>query len=249
MSYSFFAQFEITRLLTIHPFGNFDISITNSTVFMAIPFLLFLFLFYSNNKDGLIVPGRYQSVVEIVYTTMHDVVKDNIPNVSSRFFPFILSLFLFLAIMNLIGLIPYTFTPTSHGAVGFGLSWSIFIGCTIIAAGNFGIDYFAMFMPNGAPMGMAPFLIIIEFISHLAKAISLGLRLAANITAGHLLFTILSSFIWKMLAAGGMIAVGALFPIAIALFITVLEIGVALIQAYVFCLLTTIYLNDSVHLH
>jgi len=106
-----------------------------------------------------------------------------------------------------------------------------------------------MFMPAGAPMAMAPFLVVIEFISHLAKPISLGLRLAANITAGHLLFAILSSFIWQMLTAGGMIAVSGLFPLAIALFITVLEIGVALIQAYVFCLLTTIYLNDSIHLH
>lgn len=249
MSYSFFDQFEILRLFTIHPFGNFDISITNATVFMFIPLIIFIFLFNTNSKDGLVVPGRYQSLLEIIYVTVNDMVKENIPHGGARFFPFILSLFVFLALMNLIGLVPYTFTPTSHGAVAFGLSFSIFIGCTIIAVGKFGIDYFSMFMPAGAPMAMAPFLILIEFISHLAKAISLGLRLAANITAGHLLFAILSSFIWQMMTAGGLIAVVGLFPLAIAFFITVLEIAVALIQAYVFCLLTTIYLNDSVHLH
>ena len=216
---------------------------------MLIPFLLFVFLFSTNNKDGLIVPGRYQSLLEIVYDAIHDMVKNNIPDGHARFFPFIFSLFMFLAIMNLIGLVPYTFTPTSHGAVSFGLSFSIFIGCTIIAVQKFGLDYFSMFMPAGAPMAMGPFLIVIEFISHLAKAISLGLRLAANITAGHLLLAILSSFIWQMMVAGGAIAVAGLFPLAIALFITVLEMGVALIQAYVFCLLTSIYLNDSVHLH
>lgn len=249
MSYSFFDQFEILRLITIHPFGNLDISITNATVFMFIPLFIFLFLFNTNSNNGLVVPGRYQSVLEIVYTTVDDMVKENIPDGGARFFPFILALFVFLALMNLIGLIPYTFTPTSHGAVSFGLSFSLFFGCSIIAFGKFGLDYFSMFMPAGAPMAMAPFLVIIEFISHLAKPISLGLRLAANITAGHLLFAILSSFIWQMLTAGGLIAVAGLFPLAIALFITVLEIGVALIQAYVFCLLTTIYLNDSIHLH
>jgi ATP synthase subunit 6 len=195
MSYSFFDQFEILRLIPFHPFGNFDISITNATVFMFIPLILFIFLFNTNSKNGLVVPGRYQSILEIAYTTVNDMVKENIPHGGSRFFPFILSLFIFLALMNLIGLVPYTFTPTSHGAVSFGLSFSIFIGCTIIAVSKFGIDYFSMFMPAGAPMAMGPFLILIEFISHLAKAISLGLRLAANITAGHLLFAILSSFI------------------------------------------------------
>lgn len=250
MSYSFFAQFEVLRLLPIHPFGNFDISITNATVFMLIPFVLFLFLFNTNSKDGNIVPGRYQSILEIAYTTINDMQKENVAHGDgAKFFPFLFSLFIFLALMNLIGLIPYTFTPTSHGAVSFGLSISIFIACTIIAVRTHGLDYMSMFMPNGAPMGMGPFLVLIEFISHLAKPVSLGLRLAGNITAGHILFTILSSFIWQMLCAGGLVAVGGLFPLAITFAIAVLEMGVAMIQAYVFCLLTTLYLNDSIHLH
>ena len=106
-----------------------------------------------------------------------------------------------------------------------------------------------MFMPAGAPLGLGPFLVLIEFISHFAKALSLGLRLAANITAGHLLFTILSVFTWNFLTAGGLITIGALLPFSIGLFITILEIAVAVIQAYVFCLLTIIYLGESIHLH
>lgn len=216
---------------------------------MVIPVILFTFIYTTNNQNGLIVPTRYQSLLEISYNEVNNMVKENIPHGGSRFFPFILTLFFFLALINLIGLIPYTFTPTSHGAVAFGLSFSIFIGSSFIAIQKFGVDYFSMFMPAGAPMAMAPFLILIEFISHLAKAISLGLRLAANITAGHLLFAILSSFIWTMMTSISFLSFVGLFPLAIALFITILEIAVALIQAYVFCLLTTIYLNDSVHLH
>jgi ATP synthase subunit 6 len=161
---------------------------------MLIPFLLFVFYFTTNNKDGNMVPGRYQSVLEIVYGTIQELVKNNIPDGHARFFPFIFSLFMFLAIINLIGLVPYTFTPTSHGAVSFGLSFSIFIACVAMGFINHQIEYFSMFMPNGAPMVLGPILIVIELVSHFNKALSLGLRLAANITAGHLLFAILSSF-------------------------------------------------------
>lgn len=151
--------------------------------------------------------------------------------------------------MNLFGLIPYTFSPTSHFAVTFGLSLSIFIAVLIIGIAKYKLNYVSMFMPAGAPLGLGPFLVLIEFISHFAKALSLGLRLAANITAGHLLFTILSVFTWNFLTAGGLIAIGALLPFSIGLFITILEIAVAVIQAYVFCLLTIIYLGESLHLH
>jgi F-type H+-transporting ATPase subunit a len=151
---------------------------------MFIPLIIFLFLFNTNHKNGHIIPNRYQSIIELAYTTIDAMVKENIPHgAGARFFPFILSLFIFLAFMNLIGLIPYTFAATGHGAVTFGLSISIFIGCSIIAFSKFGLDYFSMFMPPGAPMGMAPFLVLVEFISHIAKPVSLGLRLAANITA------------------------------------------------------------------
>jgi ATP synthase subunit 6 len=121
-------------------------------------------------------------------------VKDNIGSSGNHFFPFIFTLFVFIALMNVFGVFPYTFAPTAHIIVTFGLSLSIFIGCTILGLINFRSDFFAMFMPAGSPLVLAPFLVIIEFVSYLAKAISLGVRLAANITAGHLLFSILSGF-------------------------------------------------------
>jgi len=245
--FSAFEQFEILRIIPIHPFGNLDISITNSTIFMGIAFFFYYFLFYNNHQ--FLVPGRWQSVLEILFLNLYSVVKDNIGKDGLKYFPFIFSLFIFIAFMNLFGIIPYTFTPTAHIVVTFGMSLSIFIGVTLIGLIQYRSDYFSMFMPAGSPLGLAPFLVIIEFVSHCAKAISLGVRLAANLTAGHLLFAILSGFTWKMFLAGGLLAVASLFPFAIVVFITVLEMAVALIQAYVFCLLTTIYINDSIHLH
>lgn len=249
MANSHFDQFEIIRLVPIHPIGNLDISITNSTIFM----LIAVGTFYGLMKieKGYLVPTRWQSIIEIVYETIHSMVKENIGTSENktRFFPFIFVLFVFLALMNMFGLVPYTFTPTSHIIVTFGLSLSIFLACTIIGLQTHKLNYFAMFMPAGSPLWLAPFLVIIEFVSHCAKAISLGVRLAANITAGHLLFAILSGFTWNMLTAGGILSILSLFPFFIVLFITILEMAVAVIQAYVFCLLTTIYINDSINLH
>jgi len=244
---STFEQFEIFRLIPIHPFGNLDLSFTNSSLFL----LIALFIIYSliNNNIKNIVPGRWQSVIEIIYENILNMVKENIGSAGLRFFPFLFSLFLLIAVLNLVGIVPYTFTPTAHIIVTFGLSLSIWLACTILSLINFHSNFFAMFMPNGAPMVLAPFLVVIELVSYAAKAITLGVRLAANLTAGHLLFAILAGFTWKMLLAGGIISVLSIFPMIIIPFITVLEIAVALIQAYVFCLLTTTFLNDAIHLH
>jgi F-type H+-transporting ATPase subunit a len=195
LGFSFFDQFEILRLVDLSIGGNLDLSITNSTVFLLVAFFVLFFLFKGNNENGNIVPGRYQSILEGVYVLVYDMVKENMGKDGARYFPFMLSLFLFLLIINFVGLIPYTFTPTSHGAISFGLSISIFVGCAVIAFATHGMDYFSMFFPPGVAAPIAGFLVAVEIISYFAKPISLGLRLAANITAGHLLFTILASFI------------------------------------------------------
>lgn len=246
---STFEQFEIIRLLPIHPFGNLDLSFTNSSLFLLIAVLLLNGLINNNVKKGYIVPGRWQSVVEIIYETVHNMIKDNIGTVGYKFFPFVFTIFILIATLNIVGIVPYTFTPTAHIVVTFGMSLSIWLACTIIGFKNYGSDYFSMFMPSGSPVALAPFLVIIELISYVAKAITLGVRLAANLTAGHLLFAILGGFTWKMFIAGGIVSLLSIFPMLIVIFITVLEIAVALIQAYVFSLLTTTFLNDSVHLH
>lgn len=154
-----------------------------------------------------------------------------------------------IGIMNMIGLVPYTFTPTAHIVVGLGMSVSILIGVILLGIENYGINYLGMMMPGGSPMVLAPLLVMIELVSQLAKGVSLGVRLAANIMAGHLLFAILGGFAFKMLVTGGIITVISIFPILLVIFITVLECAVALIQAYVFSILTTIYINEAIHIH
>jgi ATP synthase subunit 6 len=244
---SIFEQFEIFRIIPIHPFGNFDISFTNSSLFLLLALLIIYNLINNNVKN--LVPGRWQSVIEIAYENILNMIKENIGNVGLKYFPFLFSLFLLIAVLNLVGIVPYTFTPTAHIVVTFGLSLSIWIACTILGFINFRLNFLAMFMPAGSPMVLAPFLVVIELVSYMAKAITLGVRLAANLTAGHLLFAIIAGSTWKMLLAGGFLSILSIIPIVIIIFITVLEIAVALIQAYVFCLLTTTYLNDTIHLH
>lgn len=248
MAISAFEQFEILRIIPLG-LGKFDISITNSTIFMVLAVLYWVVIYKTNVEKGGLVPSRWQSVIEIVHDAMFDVVKDNIGKTGQKYLPFILTIFMLIGMMNIVGIVPYTFTPTSHIVVTFGLSLSIFIGVTLLGFRLHGSEYLSMFMPGGSPLVMAPFLVIIELVSHFAKAISLGVRLAANIIAGHLLFAILSGFTWTMLTAGGLTAVAAIFPLFIVLFITVLEMGVALIQAYVFTTLTSIYISESEHLH
>lgn len=251
MTYSAFEQFEITRLLKIDILGKLDLSITNSVVFLVISILFFNFLYnYSGLSKGYLVPSRWQSVLELGYELIYGIVKENIgESKGKKYFPFIFALFMMIVILNLFGLVPYTFSPTAHIAVTFGLSLSIFLGVTLLGMVNYGANYFSMFMPAGSPLGLAPFMIIIEIVSHIAKAVSLGVRLAANITAGHILFAILSGFVWKMLMAGGILAVGSIFPMLIVILVTIIEMAVAVIQAYVFSLLTSIYISESEDLH
>ena len=243
--YSQFSQFEINRIIEIMPLG-LDISITNATIYLLLPVIL---LYGLSSTTVSLVPGRYQGLIELVYNLIKDLVKESIGDEGKKYLGFIWSLFWLILIMNLVGIIPYTFAPTAHIFITFGLSFSIFIGCAIIAIRIHGLNFFSGFMPLGCPMYLAPFLVIIEAISYCAKAISLGVRLTANITAGHLLFSILAGFGFTMLEAGGSLAFASIIPIAIVLAITVLEIAVAVIQAYVFCLLTTIFINDAIHLH
>ncbi len=247
MLFSPFEQFEINRIIPIYLGPSIDISITNSTIYMFYALFIYHVLYKINIERGLLVPGRWQAVIELTYGQIVSMVLDNIGD--GKYIPFIWTIFLNLSIMNLIGIVPYTFTPTAHIVIGFGMSLSILIGVTLLGLENFGSNYFAMLMPGGSPMILSPLLVGIELVSQLAKGVSLGVRLAANITAGHLLFAILSGFTWTMLTAGGLLTVLSIFPLLIVVFITVLEMAVALIQAYVFSILTSIYINDSVHLH
>ena len=185
--------------------------------------------------------------MELIHLNIRFVVYDNLGKTGQKFFPFVLSFFLFIVVLNVLGLFPYVFTPTVHIIVTFGLSLSIIIGVTLLGFLTFKFNFLSILTPAGAPLGLAPFLVIVETISYVSRAISLGVRLAANLIAGHLLFAIISGFAFNMLING--LVVLSFFPMLIMIFITLLEMAVAVIQAYVFCLLTAIYLGDTVALH
>nr|WOE91006.1 ATP synthase F0 subunit 6 [Acromitus sp. 1 MKL-2023] len=231
---SYFDQFTIVKLLP---------GISNSSLMLLVA-VTGTFLFF---RHTFLIPGRWQTLIELLYDHWVNLVKDSLGIKGLKYFPFIFSLFLLIAWLNVLGLFPYVFTVGTHIIVTFGFSLSIVIVVTLLGIKNFKLDFFSMLMPQGAPMGLAPLLVLIETASYVSRSISLGVRLAANLSAGHLLFAILASFSYKMIL--GNLLLLSLFPIMIMVFITVLEIAVALIQAYVFCLLTTIYLEDTIKLH
>ena len=241
---AFFDQFNVVRLITIQAFpGDLLVTFTNSSMMMVLVITVVWLLL----KGEKLIPNRWQSIMELIHSNMRSVVQDNLGKLGQKYFPFVLCLFLFIVMLNVLGLFPYVFTPTAHIVMTFGLSLSIIIAVALLGFINFKLNFLSILMPGGVPLGLAPFLVIIETLSFMIRAISLGVRLAANISAGHLLFAILSGFAFSMLSNG---LVGlSIFPIMILVFITLLEIMVAVIQAYVFCLLTTIYLGDTVALH
>ncbi len=205
--------------------------------------LVFFFVALLLRGDKLI-PSRWQSVMELIHSNMRSVVQDNLGQKGQKYFPFILCLFVFIAVLNILGLIPYVFTPTAHIVITFGMSLSIIVAVTVSGFQEKKLDFLSILMPGGVPLVLAPVLILIETMSYVIRAISLGVRLAANISAGHLLFAILSGFAFNMMINGLMVL--SLFPVLIIVFISLLEVMVAVIQAYVFCLLTTIYLGDTI---
>jgi len=248
-TYTPLEQFTIICLIPMH-IGSFYISFTNSSFFMGLPVVLSLILLsLVTSNGGTYLPNKWQSFVEIVHAFVVSLVHEQIGDKGQKYFPLIFVLFTFLLTSNLIGMVPYGFTTTSHFIVTFGLSVSLFIGVTIIGFHTHGIHFFSLFLPPGAPLGLAPFLVIIEVVSYGFRAISLGVRLFANMLAGHTLVKILSGFAWSMMSFGGALQIAAVIPFVIVWALMFLEIGVACLQAYVFAILTCIYLNDAIHLH
>jgi F-type H+-transporting ATPase subunit a len=248
-------QFEIVPLIPMH-IGNFYFSFTNSSLFMLLTLSFFLLLihFVTKKGGGNLVPNAWQSLVELLYDFVLNLVKEQIGglsgNVKQMFFPCILVTFLFLLFCNLQGMIPYSFTVTSHFLITLALSFSIFIGITIVGFQRHGLHFFSFLLPAGVPLPLAPFLVLLELISYCFRALSLGIRLFANMMAGHSLVKILSGFAWTMLCMNDIFYfIGALGPLFIVLALTGLELGVAILQAYVFTILICIYLNDAINLH
>jgi F-type H+-transporting ATPase subunit a len=248
-------QFSIHPIIDMN-IGKFFFSFTNSSLFMLLTLVLVLLLFLVVTKKGggKLVPNAWQSLVEQIYDFVLNLVNEQIGglsgNVKQKFFPCILVTFTFLLFCNLQGMIPFSFTVTSHFLITLALSFSIFIGITIVGFQRHGLHFFSFLLPAGVPLPLAPFLVLLELISYCFRALSLGIRLFANMMAGHSLVKILSGFAWTMLFLNNIFYfIGDLGPLFIVLALTGLELGVAILQAYVFTILICIYLNDAINLH
>jgi len=240
-------QFEIKRYTDLLNFSNVQFSFTNSAVFMiAIVAFIFFFLTFAT-RGRTLVPGRAQSMAEMGYEFIAKMVRDSAGSEGMVFFPLVFSLFMFVLVANLVGLIPYTFTVTAHLIVTAALALLV-IG-TVIVYGfvRHGTHFLHLFVPSGVPAFLLPFLVVIEVISFLSRPISLSLRLFANMLAGHIALKVFAFFVVGLASAGIVGWFGAVLPFGMIVALTALELLVAVLQAYVFAVLTSIYLNDAVH--
>ena len=235
-------QFEIKRLIELDLFG-LDASFTNSSLFMVIAVVLIsLFTIWSMAGRAL-VPGRMQSMAELSYEFVANMVRENVGTDGQRYFPFVFTLFMFVLFCNMLGMIPLSFTVTSHIIITFALAAVVFIGVTIIGFVRHGAGFLKFFVPSGVPVALLPLLVVIEVISYLTRPVSLSVRLFANMMAGHTMLKVFASFVV------GLGIIGGWAPLAFMVAFTGLEILIAFLQAYVFAILTCIYLNDALHMH
>ncbi|WP_020698010.1 F0F1 ATP synthase subunit A [Reyranella massiliensis] len=236
-------QFAIQNLSApLFSIGGHEIAITNSAVFMFAAVAVSSVLLVAGAGKAAMIPGRFQAMSELFYEFIANMVRDNVGTAGKKFFPFIFTLFIFTLFGNVLGLIPYGFTFTSHIAVTFFMAFVVFIAVTLIGIFKHGLHFFSLFFPHGAPLFTAPILIPIEIVSYLSRPISLSVRLFANMTVGHVLLKVLAGFVVAL-------GIFGVVPLAVLVAITALELLIALLQAYIFTILCCIYLNDALHLH
>jgi ATP synthase subunit 6 len=243
-------QFSLSTLLQLN-FLGYNISITNATLFLVLSFSILYLMLTLATKESTVVPNNWQYIAESLYNFVNEeLAKKLIANDKGReYFPFVFTLFVFILTSNELGMIPYTFTVTSHMYVTFTMGITIFIGATFEGFSKHGLHFFSFLVPPGCPVWIIPLLIGIELISYIFRAISISVRLFANIMAGHSLFKILAGFAWTMLSLGIVGYIGSFVILVAILAFTALEVAIAFIQAYIFALLTCLYLNDAIHLH
>nr|YP_009710760.1 ATP synthase F0 subunit a [Amanita thiersii]QFZ98709.1 ATP synthase F0 subunit a [Amanita thiersii] len=244
-------QFEVVSLmgLNVPILGHLNISLTNLALYTCIILVIVVGLHSLGNNESKLIPSKWSISLESSFASLSSMVREQIGSHNEVYLPFIYSLFFFILIGNLISNVPYSFAVTASGVVSLGLSVTIFIGVTILAFYLHGIKFFSFFIPSGTPLVLVPLLVLIELVSYLARAVSLGVRLFANIMSGHTLVKILSTFLYKMFSSSILIAVLTLIPFALFIAIIGLEIGVSFIQAFVFTILTCSYIKDARELH
>ncbi|MDR7031392.1 F0F1 ATP synthase subunit A [Mesorhizobium sp. BE184] len=239
-------QFHINPIVPIH-IGGYDLSFTNSSLFMVVVVLAASAFLYLTTSSRALIPGRLQSVSEMSYEFVANMLRDAAGSHGMKFFPLVFSLFMFVLVANLLGLFPYFFTVTSHIIVTFCLA--ILVIGTVIVYGfaKHGLGFLKLFVPAGVPVVLLPLVVAIEIISFLSRPISLSVRLFANMLAGHITLKVFSGFVVSLSALGAAGVAGAVLPLAMAVALTGLEVLVAFLQAYVFAVLTCMYLNDALH--
>ena len=242
------AQFEIKPIFDLS-IGGQDVSFTNASLFMLLAVVVSSVFLVSAMRKRELIPGRMQGLAEMMYEFVADMVRSNVGNEGRPYFPFIFTLFVFLLFGNLLGLIPYSYTFTSQIVVTFVMAAFVFLALTVLALFKHGLHFFSFFVPAGAPKALIPFLIIIEVISYFVRPVSLSVRLFANMLAGHTMLKVFAGLAVMISGVGGAAMAGSVFPFVALIGLTGLEVLVAVLQAYVFTILTCMYLNDALHLH
>jgi F-type H+-transporting ATPase subunit a len=234
-------QFKIERIIPIH-LGGIDASYTNSALLMTVAVVITAALVILSTRGAALVPGRWQSVAEMAYEFVANMIDDNVGHEGQKYFPFIFSLFMFIFFGNMLGMIPYSFTFTGHIIVTFALAATVFIGVTIIGIARHGFHFLRLFVPHGVPIALLVLLVPIELLSYCIRPFTLSIRLFANMLAGHTMLAIFGGF-------AASVGIFGILPLGIDVALIFLEILVAALQAYVFTILTCLYLRDAIHLH
>lgn len=239
-------QFELATVLG--PIGA-SVGFTQSNLFMLIAGGLIVALMMYGMRQAAVVPGRLQGLAESAYGFIDDMVVAQVGEEGRRFFPFVFTLFMFVLFGNMLGLFPYAFTYTSHISLTFTLALMVFVLITVVAIALHGKKFFGYFFPEGAPLWLAPIIIPVEIVSYLSRPVSLSIRLFANMVAGHVMLKVFATFVVMLAGLGVVGPFVAVMPLAINVALVGFEVLVAFLQAYVFAILTCIYLHDAVHLH
>lgn len=241
-SHSPLAQFELHPLLPLQ-LGGVDVSFTNASLWMVFTVLGIIAFFGLAARKPALVPGRFQGVAEMTMDLVHNSIKETAGYEALKYFPAIFTLFCFILFANLFGMIPFSFAVTSHIIVTFALALCVFLAVTVIMIARHGVGGFLhYFLPQGTPWWLAPIMYLIEVFSYLARPVSLSIRLAANMMAGHTLLKVIAGFVFVL-------GVGGVAPLALLIMLTGMELGIAVLQAYIFTILTCVYLHDAIHCH
>jgi F-type H+-transporting ATPase subunit a len=240
-------QFNIEKIFTIGHIGNQEIAFTNSSAYMFVSVALISLLMIGGVAGRQLVPGRFQSMAELSYEFVANTIRSSAGSEGMKFFPLVFSLFMFIMVSNMIGIIPYTFTVSSHIIVTASLALLVFFTVLVYGFYKNGLKFFKLFVPSGIPIVILPLVVLIEIISFLSRPISHSVRLFANMLAGHITLKVFASFVTMLGAMGIAGWVGAILPLGLTVALTALELLVAFLQAYVFTILTCIYINDAIH--